>query len=144
MNNKKVISSLIAKFKVAFPYYFEKLTDEEFMGMVALYNDQLSMYSCEALENAFNTIVRRSKFMPTLQEIIEECEKFKTNKKLYIVEVMKKAGYFKADCEIEKTIHFIEENNIPDWLLKDMKKFGYAEDNLLTGTETKLLEGNNA
>jgi hypothetical protein len=25
-----------------------------------------------------------------------------------------------------------------------MKKFGYTEDNLLTGTETKLLEGSNA
>lgn len=144
MDHKKVISGLIAKFKIAYPYYFEKLTDEEFVGLVSLFNDQLSMYSYEALENTFNTIVRRSKFMPTIQEIIEECEKFKTNKKLYIVEVMKKAGYFKAECEIEKTIHFIEENNIPDWLLRDMKKFGYTEDNLLTGTETKLLEGSNA
>lgn len=144
MDHKKVISGLIAKFKIAYPYYFEKLTDEEFVGLVSLFNDQLSMYSYEALENTFNTIVRRSKFMPTIQEIIEECEKFKTNKKLYIVEVMKNAGYFKADCEIEKTIHFIEENNIPEWLLRDMKKFGYTEDNLLTGTETKLLEGSNA
>lgn len=144
MDNRKVISGLIAKFKIAYPYYFEKLTDEEFVGLLSLYNDQLSMYSCEALENAFNVIVRTSKFMPTIQEIIEKCEKYKTDKKLYIVEVMKKAGYFKADCEIEKTIHFIEEKNIPDWLLKDMKKFGYTEDNLLSGTETKLLEGNNA
>lgn len=144
MENKKVISSLIAKFKIAYPYYFEKLTDEEFVGLLALYNDQLSMYSPEALENTFNTIVRRSKFMPTIQEIIEECEKYKTNKKLYIVEVMKKAGYFKADCEIEKTIHFIEENNIPEWLLNDMKKYGYNEDNLLTTSVTKLLEDNNA
>jgi len=144
MDNKKVISSLIAKFKVAFPYYFEKLTDEEFVGLVSLYNEQLSMYSCEALENAFNVIVRTSKFMPTIQEIIEKCEKYKTDKKLYIVEVMKQAGYFKSDKEIEKTIHFIEEGNIPDWLLKDMKKFGYLEDNLLTGNRTRLLEGNNA
>lgn len=144
MENRKTISSLIARFKVAFPYYFEKLTDEEFVGLISLWNEQLSMFSDEALENAFTTIVRTSRFMPTLQEIIEKCEQYKSTKKLYIVEVMKKAGYFKAECEIEKTIHFIEENNIPDWLLRDMKKFGYTEDNLLTGTETKLLEGNNA
>lgn len=144
MENKKIITSFIARLKIAYPYYFKELTDEEFVGLLNMYQEELSNYNEITLSTALKTIIRKNKFMPSLKEILDECEVCKSHKRSLVVERMIKAGYFHDQREIEKTYHFLEEGIIPDWLLADMKKYGYDDDKLLTAREIKLLEENNA
>ncbi len=144
MENKKIITSFIARLKIAYPYYFKELTDEKFVGLLNMYQEELSNYNEITLSTALKTIIRKNKFMPSLKEILDECEVCKSHKRSLVVERMIKAGYFHDQREIEKTYHFLEEGIIPDWLLADMKKYGYDDDKLLTAREIKLLEENNA
>lgn len=123
MEQSKLISSFIAKLKIAYPYYFKDLTDEEFIGMVNLYQENLSVYRSSTLSEALKKIIRNNKFMPSMKEIIDTCENCKTNKKNYILDKMYQTGYFKDISEYEKALKFVEEDIIPQWLLNDMKKF---------------------
>lgn len=140
MEQSKLISVIIAKLKIAYPYYFKDLTDEEFAGLFSLYQEELIGYNEETITSAIKYIIRQNKFMPTIKEILDECEKHKTNKQNYIIKKMIDAGYFHDANEIDKTYRFIEQGIIPDWLLNDMKKYGYIEENtLLTNQQNKLL-----
>ncbi len=141
MEQSKLISGIIAKFKIAYPYYFKDLKNEELLGMIALYQEELAEYNEPTIVSATKSIIRSSKYMPSLNEIIEMCEKVKTHKTNAIIKKMQEEGYFKDTREIEKAYMFIEENNIPRWLVEDMKKYGYEETKSLKYNSTKLLEG---
>ena len=130
---------MIAKFKIAYPYYFKELKNEELIGMISMFQEELSGYNELTISNATKSIIRNNKFMPTLKEIIDECEKAKTYKTNAVIEKMIKAGYFKDPREIDKTYKFIEEGIIPDWLVEDMKKYGYEEEKSLEYNNFKLL-----
>lgn len=140
MEQSKLISSAIARLKIAYPYYFKELKTEELVGLVSMYQEELSIYNEPTLMNAIKSIIRKNKFMPTLKEILDECELCKTSQKNIVIERMIKAGYFKDPKEIDKTYKFMEEGIIPNWLLEDMKKYGY-EDNrdLISANSTKML-----
>ena len=143
MEQSKLISLIIAKLKIAYPYYFKDLTDEEFAGLFSLYQEELvgCEYNDETILTSIKYIIRQSKFMPSIKEILDECERHKTYKQNYIIEKMINAGYFHDANEIDKTYRFIEQGIIPKWLLEDMKKYGYVEEtSLLTTQENKLLE----
>lgn len=144
MEQSKLISMIIVKFKIAYPYYFKDLTDEELAGLIAMYQEELSCYNELTLVSAVKSIIRKNKFMPALNELLEECELCKTTQKNIVIEKMIKAGYFKDSREIEKTYHFLEEEIIPDWLLEDMKKYGYEDGhNLISADSNKMLGGAN-
>lgn len=144
MEQSKLISVIIVKFKIAYPYYFKELTDEELAGLIAMYQEELSCYNELTLVSAVKSIIRKNKFMPTLNELIEECELCKTTQKNIVIEKMIKAGYFKDSREMEKTYHFLEEGIIPNWLLEDMKKYGYEDENILiSNNSAKMLGGGN-
>ena len=140
MEHSKLISGMIAKFKIAYPYYFKDLKNEELIGMISMFQEELSGYNELTISNATKSIIRNNKFMPTLKEIIDECEKAKTYKTNAVIEKMIKAGYFKDPREIDKTYKFIEEGIIPDWLVEDMKKYGYEEEKSLEYNNFKLLD----
>lgn len=142
MEHSKLISGMIAKFKIAYPYYFKDLKSEELIGMISMFQEELSGYNELTISNATKSIIRKNKFMPTLKEIIDECENVRTYKINVIIEKMKKAGYFKDPREIDKTYKFIEEGIIPDWLVEDMKKYGYEEEKSLGYKNLKLLGDN--
>ncbi len=142
MEHSKLISGMIAKFKIAYPYYFKDLKNEELIGMISMFQEELSGYNELTISNATKSIIRKNKFMPTLKEIIDECENVRTYKINVIIEKMKKAGYFKDPREIDKTYKFIEEGIIPDWLIEDMKKYGYEEEKSLGYNNLKLLGDN--
>lgn len=142
MEHSKLISGMIAKFKIAYPYYFKDLKSEELIGMISMFQEELSEYNELTISNATKSIIRKNKFMPTLKEIIDECENVRTYKINVIIEKMKKAGYFKDPREIDKTYKFIEEGIIPDWLVEDMKKYGYEEEKSLGYKNLKLLGDN--
>lgn len=148
MEKSQLISNVIGKLKLAYPYYFRELKEEETLGMYAMYKEELSQYNEETLTSAIKEIIRTSKYMPSLNEIIEQCEKSRTHKANEIVELMWKDGYFKKGAYGEldesqayrnynKTLKFIEEGIIPEWLREDMKKY-YNQ--MLTNKEVKLIE----
>lgn len=140
MEQSKLVSTIIAKFKIAYPYYFKDLTLEELAGLVSMYQEELSVYSELILSIAVKSIIRKNKFMPTLKEIIDACELCRVTQKNITIEKMIKAGYFKDSREIDKAYKFVEERIIPDWLLEDMKKFGYVDSrNLISTDSIKML-----
>lgn len=153
MEQSKSISIVIAKLKVAYPYYFKELTNEEFISLTTMYMEELSCYNDLTLSMALKSIIRTRKFMPSISEIIEECECCKTKRGNAILDAMLKDGYFKrgiveltdehANRNYEKALSFIERGIIPDWLLKDMKEYGYVEDLRLTNINTPMLEVRN-
>lgn len=75
MEQSKLISVVIAKFKIAYPYFFKDLTDEEFICLVSMYQEELGNCTPTVLFNAIRTIIRNNKFMPTLADIIDEYKK---------------------------------------------------------------------
>lgn len=144
MEQSKLVSTIIAKFKIAYPYYFKDLTLEELAGLVSMYQEELSVYSELILSIAVKSIIRKNKFMPTLKEIIDACELCRVTQKNITIEKMIKAGYFKDSREIDKAYKFVEEGIIPKWLLEDMKKYGYEDGhNLISADSNKMLGGAN-
>ena len=144
MEQSRLISSVIAKLKIAYPYYFKELKTEELAGMISMYQDFLLDYNELTLNSAIKSIISKSKYMPSINELLEECELCKTTQKNIVIEKMIKAGYFKDSREIEKTYHFLEEGIIPKWLLEDMKKYGYEDGhNLISTNSNKMLGGSN-
>ena len=151
MEKSQLIGSLIVKLKIAYPYYFKELTNEETLGMYAMYEEELSQYNDETLINAIKEIIKSNKYMPSLSEIINQCEKNRIYQANEIVEKMWQDGYFKkgpygeldeeqAYRNYNKTLKFIEKGIIPEWLREDMKKY-YSI--LIANKETKLLENQN-
>ena len=148
MEQSKLISEIVMKLKTMYPYYFEKMDEMQIASLCKTYQEELSQYNEETLTSAIKEIIRTSKYMPSLNEIIEQCEKSRTHKANEIVELMWKDGYFKKGAYGElddsqayrnynKTLKFIEEGIIPDWLREDMKKY-YSQ--MLTNKEVKLIE----
>lgn len=138
MEQSKSISLAIAKLKIAYPYYFEKMNNEAdenydpMIPLVSLYQENLSCYNAETLANAINRIIKNNKFMPTIAEIVEMCEKEKVYKRNSILELMKNDGYFRRsdygklstfqeEKNYNKALMWAERNVIPEWLIEDMK-----------------------
>lgn len=144
MEQSRLISSAIAKLKIAYPYYFKELKTEELAGMISMYQEFLSGYNELTLNNAIKSIIAKSKYMPSINELINECEASKTFRAVPILDIMLKDGYFKkgiheledthATRNYEKALMWIEKGIIPDWLLEDMKQYGYIEDRKTLGT----------
>lgn len=139
MEQSKSISLVIAKLKIAYPYYFKELTQEEIILLTQMYQDQLKAYSNQTLINAVDEIIKTSKFMPTISEIVESCEKNKVIRRNEVIEKMKLDGYFKNANEIEKVYHFLEVGIIPTWLKEDMKKY-VNQNSLLVNRNLKMIK----
>lgn len=136
MEKSNLISSVILKLKLAYPSYFNKLTDEELIALAQMYKDELSKYNEKTLNVAIKNVIRSSKYMPSLNEIIEECESNKTHNANTIIERMKKDGYFKSPSEIDKVYMWLAKGIIPTWLREDMKNYQQG----LLINNTRLIE----
>lgn len=99
---------------------YSKEFDEEMLQVWYMHFKDIKK---EVLYKAVMEEIKTKKFMPSIAELLEECEKQKSNIKYAILEEMKKDGYFKTEYEYEKTAKFMEEGIIPEWLKKDMKKY---------------------
>lgn len=136
METSSLISSVILKLKLAYPSYFNKLTDEELIALAQMYKDELNSYNEKTLNIAIKNLIRTSKYMPSLNEIICECESNKTHNANTILERMKKDGYFKNANELDKAYMWLAKGIIPTWLKEDMKAY---QQGLLT-SNTRLIE----
>ena len=113
--------------------------------------DFLKNYSYEGFIMAIKSIIKNSKFLPKINEIVAECEASKKQAKNKVVEYMRSKGYFKkgtyeelddiqALLNYEKTLKFINEDNIPEWLLDDIEKYENEINEIrLTFSETKKI-----
>lgn len=85
--------------------------------------DFLKDYSYETFISAIKSIIRNSKFLPKINELLEECEKQKEKIKFDIIEFMNKQGYFKDIKEYEQANLFMSKNIMPEWFKKDVNKY---------------------
>ena len=77
-----------------------------------------------------------NKFLPKINELIEECEIVKEEVKFNILEIMKNDGYFKDIKEYEKATNFLKSGIIPKWFANDMNNYRNSQ---LTNNETLYL-----
>ena len=124
-------SKIVNVLRIAYPYYFKDMEKESTIMFNQLYYSKLKRYDYVVVSNAINKIIENSEFMPTIAEIIAECDK--ETRKLYKMKIdkMYSNGYFKTDQEYGKALQWLFEDKpiIPSWLLEEIK--GY-EEKLLT------------
>ena len=88
-------------------------------------------YSYDTFIKATKDIIRTSKFLPRIADLIETCEKYKNSANREVIDYMQSVGYFKyspygeitdetASRNYDKAINFILTNNIPDWFQEDL------------------------
>lgn len=93
-------------------------------------------YEYEVFIRATKDIIRASKFLPKIADLIEACEKQKEVKRIEVIDYMKECGYFYLSYRPEhkldeaqatrnylKVKTFIERGIIPDWLKEDLKYY---------------------
>ena len=104
--------------------------------------DFLRDYSYKTFVAAIKNIIKKSKFLPKITELLEECENCKEQTKFEVLEYMKSQGYFKAGSEYDKAISFLERNIIPEWFKEDLNKYyKMMLSNRLEHKETLLIGG---
>ena len=93
-------------------------------------------YNYETFVKAINNIIRTSKFVPKIADLIEECEKCKSATKTEVIKYMWNTGYFKLSYRPEhqlsdehamrnynKVIMWLERGLLPDWLQEDINYY---------------------
>lgn len=99
--------------------YGKEFTQQE----CELYYEFLREYNIETFKTAIKNIIRTSKFLPKINEIIEECERCKEQVKFDVLEFMNNKGYFKDTLEYQKASLFMERGIVPEWLQKDINEY---------------------
>lgn len=131
LNFSKIVNVL----RIAYPYYFKDMEKESTIMFNQLYYSKLKRYDYVVVSNAINKIIENSEFMPTIAEIMAECDK--ETRKLYKIKIdkMYSNGYFKTDQEYGKALQWLFEDKpiIPSWLLEEIK--GYEEKLLTSKTK---------
>lgn len=73
--------------------------------------------------NAITDIIRTSRYMPSISDILNKCEEVQEKKRFTILEFMKSQNYFKTSQEYDKATQWLNTNIIPGWFKQDMKKY---------------------
>ena len=85
--------------------------------------DFLKEYNYQTFVAAIKNIIRKSKFLPKITELLEECENCKEQVKFDVLEFMRSQGYFKTSLEYDKASTFMERGIIPEWFKQELKKY---------------------
>ena len=93
-------------------------------------------YDYDTFIRATKQIIRTSKFIPKIADLIEACESQKDVRKIEVIDYMKDSGYFylsyRPDHKLDeahatrnyiKVRNFIERGIIPDWLREDINYY---------------------
>lgn len=110
---------LVKGLKVLGIAYSKDFTQEE----CSTYYEFLQEYTYDTFKAAVKNIIKKSKFLPKISELVEECENCKSQVKFEVIEFMNSKGYFKDIREYEKTIMWYSKGITPKWLMEDMKKY---------------------
>lgn len=88
-----------------------------------IHYDFLKDYEYKVFIQAVKKIIRTSKFLPKITDLVDECENSGEEFKVAILEYMRVQGYFKNADEYEKAVNFIKRDNIPSWFKNDMDEY---------------------
>lgn len=118
-------SKIMKVLQISYPYYFKNLDEETSLAFVQLYYSKLKKYRYEIVAKAIDNLITTNEFMPTIAEVIKECDKQFKNYYRDILEKMYKDNYFKNDNEYGKAIMWLLEDKpiIPNWLMNDINTF---------------------
>ena len=103
MEQSKLISCVIAKLKIAYPYYFNKLSKEDFVGMVTMYQEYLGNLNPNALMMTLKKIIKKEEYMPSIPTILNTYRKEACS---YFVELINNTD---ADVEDKKYLESMAE-----------------------------------
>lgn len=127
-------------------FYFKDFSSDDLMAWYELFKD----IKVNILEQAITDIVKESKFMPNINQLLEKCTSTINSFYLAIIDKMFKDGYFKQgivelDSEhemrnYEKTVRWIEEGIIPGFLKEDMKKYMLDNNKKIDNNNSFLIE----
>lgn len=125
-------SKIVNVLRIAYPYYFKDMEKESTIMFNQLYYSKLKKYDYVVVSSAINKIIEKSEFMPTIAEILTECDK--ETRKLYKLKIdkMYANGFFKTDQEYGKALQWLFEDKpiVPNWLLEEIN--GYEEKLLIS------------
>ena len=131
-------SKIVNVLRIAYPYYFKDMEKESTIMFNQLYYSKLKKYDYVVVSSAINKIIEKSEFMPTIAEILTECDK--ETRRLYKIKIdkMYKNGFFKTDQEYGKALQWLFEDKpiIPNWLLEEIN--GYEEKLLISKKQIKM------
>lgn len=125
-------SKIVNVLRIAYPYYFKDMEKESTIMFNQLYYSKLKKYDYVVVSSAINKIIEKSEFMPTIAEILTECDK--ETRRLYKIKIdkMYANGFFKTDQEYGKALQWLFEDKpiVPNWLLEEIN--GYEEKLLIS------------
>lgn len=125
-------SKIVNILRIAYSYYFKDMEKESTIMFNQLYYSKLKRYDYVVVSSAINKIIEKSEFMPTIAEILTECDK--ETRRLYKVKIdkMYTNGFFKTDQEYGKALQWLFEDKpiVPNWLLEEIN--GYEEKLLIS------------
>lgn len=131
-------SKIVNVLRIAYPYYFKDMEKESTIMFNQLYYSKLKKYDYVVVSSAINKIIEKSEFMPTIAEILTECDK--ETRRLYKIKIdkMYANGFFKTDQEYGKALQWLFEDKpiIPNWLLEEIN--GYEEKLLMSKKQIKI------
>ena len=103
------------------------------------------------LKDSIKDLAKESKYLPSLQELLEKCKSTFNYRNQQILETMYNEGYFRKGLyedltpdhalrNYEKSIMWLNKNILPDWLLEDMIKYGLKKSDILKSNQRLLLK----
>ena len=99
--------------------YGKQYTQEE----IKQHYDFLKDYKDITFITAIKNLIKTSKFLPKITELIGACENAKSLVRFDVLEYMNKIGYFKDPSEYQKASLFMERGIVPSWLQEDINKY---------------------
>lgn len=121
-------------------YYLKEIKEETLREWYPFFAE----LPAEAFYETVRKIAVNNKFFPTINELIEKCENERTHFNCSIIDKMKEDGFFKYGVmgelepahqqrNYEKALMWVERGVIPEFILTEMKKYGYVENKYVTG-----------
>ena len=113
--------------------------------------DFLKDYNYQTMIEAVKSIIRTSKFVPKIADLIEACENNKSTQRVEVVKYMRDSGYFKlcdygeitdehATRNYNKVMMWLERGVVPDWLQEDINYYyNKMHQERLSGSSNNLL-----
>ena len=84
-------------------------------------------------KSAIKELAKETKYLPSVQELLDKCSKVQSDKLGYIAQIMYEDGYFHIGIErlsdehamrnYEKTITWLKRGTVPGWLKEDMQEY---------------------
>lgn len=127
---------------------FNKPIDKE---VIETWYEFFSEIPEKILKDSIKDLAKESKYLPSLQELLEKCKSTFNYRNQQILETMYNEGYFRKGLyedltpdhalrNYEKSIMWLNKNILPDWLLEDMIKYGLKKSDILKSNQRLLLK----